>query len=106
MCTWLNLIAILTAILCVDSINAAEPVDLGSRRELFADEAFIERLTGKAELRLHHPTPREVAMTFEKPWEGKCQRIRDGDPGRRVIPYVLPRSSVYHRPAAVATGSA
>lgn len=83
MCTRLNLIAILTAILCTGSVDAAEPVDLGSRRELFVDEAFIERLTGKAELRLHHPTPREVAMTFEKPWEGNASGyatvIQDGE---------------------------
>lgn len=46
------------------------PVDLGTRRELFVDEFLIERLTGKAELRLHSPTPREVVLVHDLPWEG------------------------------------
>ena len=44
--------------------------DIESRRELFVDDFMIERLTGKAELRLHHPTPREVVFVFDAPWEG------------------------------------
>ena len=51
---------------------AAEPTDLGARRELFVDSAFIERLEGRAELKLHPPTPREVAITFDEPWEGNA----------------------------------
>jgi len=62
---------------------AADPIDIGSRRELFVDQALIERLDGRAELRLHHPTPREVAITFEKPWEGNASGyptvFQDGD---------------------------
>ena len=62
---------------------AAEPAEIGSRRELFVEESLIERLSGKAELRLHHPTPREVAITFELPWEGNASGyatvIPDGD---------------------------
>ncbi|NQT16266.1 MAG: hypothetical protein HQ582_26145, partial [Planctomycetes bacterium] len=34
---------------------AEDPVDVGSRRELFVDDALIQSLTGGAELRLHHP---------------------------------------------------
>jgi len=49
---------------------AAEPVGIGSRRELFVDDALVERLAGRAELRLHSPTPRELALTTEEPWEG------------------------------------
>ena len=62
---------------------AADPIPIGSRRELFVDQALIERLDGRAELRLHHPTPREVAITFEKPWEGNASGyptvFQDGD---------------------------
>ena len=43
--------------------------DIGSRLELFVDEWLIERMEG-AELRLHRPVPREVAMVWDKPWEG------------------------------------
>lgn len=63
--------------------SAAEPVDIGARRELFVDTALVERLGGKAELRLHHPTPREIALTFDKPWEGNASGyptvFQDGD---------------------------
>jgi hypothetical protein len=44
--------------------------DIGSRRELFVDDFLIERLAGKAELRLHHPEPREIALVHDAPWEG------------------------------------
>ena len=69
--TMLSIFIFLTISVPVD-IVAAEPIDIGSRRELFVDQALIERLDGRAELRLHHPTPREVAITFEKPWEGNA----------------------------------
>ncbi|HEY6170507.1 MAG TPA: hypothetical protein VI454_20910 [Verrucomicrobiae bacterium] len=45
-------------------------IDIGTRRELFVDDLLIERLAGKAELRLHHPEPREIALTHDAPWEG------------------------------------
>lgn len=47
-----------------------EVTDVGSRRELFVDGALIERLSGKAELRLHHPVPKEIAILHDAPWEG------------------------------------
>ena len=49
---------------------AAEPVAIGSRRELFVDDALVERLSGKADLRLHQPTPQNVALVTDEPWEG------------------------------------
>jgi hypothetical protein len=45
-------------------------IDIGSRRELFVDDALLERLSGKAEQRLHHPTPQEVVLLHDAPWEG------------------------------------
>ena len=63
--------------------RASEPVDIGARRELFVDRALIERFDGGAELRLHHPTPRETALAFDRPWEGNASGyptvIQDGD---------------------------
>jgi len=47
-----------------------EAIDLGLRRELFVDDFLIEKLTGEASLRLHHPTPRQVAIVHDAPWEG------------------------------------
>jgi hypothetical protein len=49
---------------------AAEPATIGSRRELFVDDWLVERLVGKADLRLHHPTPQNVVLVAETPWEG------------------------------------
>jgi len=49
---------------------AEAPIDLGSRRELLVDDYLIERIEGRASLRLHQPTPREIALVFDEPWEG------------------------------------
>lgn len=38
--------------------------------ELFVDGAVVESLTGGAQLRLHHPTPQEVVLECDRPWEG------------------------------------
>ena len=48
----------------------ATPTDIGSRRELFVDDALIQRLDGGAQLRLHSPVPREVVLVRDAPWEG------------------------------------
>jgi len=48
---------------------AAEPVDIGSRLELFVDRLLIESMDGTS-LRLHHPVPSGRAITFDEPWEG------------------------------------
>ena len=57
--------------------------DIGSRRELFVDDHLIERLTGCAELRLHHPQPREIVIEHDAPWEGSGSGyhslFKDGD---------------------------
>ena len=62
---------------------AADPIDIGSRRELLVDDALTERIEGKATLKLHHPQQREIAMTFNKPWEGNASGyptvFKDGD---------------------------
>ena len=58
-------------------------IDIGSRRELFVDNFLIERLEGKAEPRLHHPIPRELALVHDAPWEGTSSGyhtvFQDGD---------------------------
>lgn len=43
---------------------------IGSRRELFVDDFLIDELKGRAELRLHHPQPQEIALVHDAPWEG------------------------------------
>lgn len=58
-------------------------LQIGSRRELFVDHRLIERLAGKAELRLQHPVPQEVVIEHGEPWEGSgCvyhSIFKDGD---------------------------
>ena len=97
--------------------SAAAPVELGARRELFVDDYLIDRLKG-AELRLHKPVPREVALDHDVPWEGNTSGyhtvFRDGklfrayyrgshyDPPDRYTPvvcYAESRDGVHwHRP--------
>ena len=59
------------------------PLDIGSRRELFVDDALVDQFKGKAELRLHHPVPQEIAMMHDAPWEGSGTYyhsiFKDGD---------------------------
>lgn len=45
-------------------------IDIGSQRELFIDDYLIDRITGEAEQRLHHPVPREIVLVHDAPWEG------------------------------------
>jgi hypothetical protein len=59
-----------------------EPIEIGSRRELFVDGHLIDKLVG-AQRRLHHPVPREIAVVHDAPWEGAGSGyhsvIHDGD---------------------------
>lgn len=72
----LNLVPVLAA------AHSAEPIDIGSRRELFVDRHLVER-TDRSRLELHCPTPREVSLVRNKPWEGNVSGyatvFRDGD---------------------------
>jgi hypothetical protein len=54
----------------VQAAETVAPIDIGSRRELFVDDYLIERLADGAQLRLHHPQPREIALVHDAPWEG------------------------------------
>lgn len=45
-------------------------LNLGSRLELFVDHYLIDQLTGHAQLILHHPSPHEVVLIHDEPWEG------------------------------------
>jgi len=50
--------------------GAAEPIDIGSRLELFVDDHLIDKLSGDARLQLHKPEAKEVALVTDEPWEG------------------------------------
>ena len=63
--------------------GAQEPLNIGSRLELFVDEHLIDQLKGDAQLRLHKPQPEEVVLVADAPWEGNISGyfnvFRDGE---------------------------
>ena len=63
-------ISIVILLIFTTLLQAGEPIDIGSRRELFIDSHLIDRLGGGAEQRLHHPVPREIALIHDAAWEG------------------------------------
>jgi len=69
-------------LLTASSCSAAEPVKLGTRLELFVDNALIDQMKGVS-LRLHHPIPREEVAKLDAPWEGYGSAyaavMKDGD---------------------------
>jgi len=79
--------------------GGADPVaDIGSRLELFVDDALIDTRRG-VDLRLHEPRPMGTILTFDRPWEGNVSLgstiVRDGDryrmyyAGRAAESYVM-----------------
>jgi len=64
-------------------LAAEEPVDIGSRLELFVDDFLIDELHGDAQQFVHQPKPREVVLVTGEPWEGNTSAyysiFRDGD---------------------------
>jgi hypothetical protein len=75
-------VLLLTPLTALHAAETAEPIDIGSRRELFVDGHIIESLKD-ARRQLHHPTPREIAIVHDAPWEGAGSGyhsvIHDGD---------------------------
>ena len=74
----------LVAILVIGLTNlAAEPINIGSRLELFVDHHVINRITGDVELYVHRPKPEEVVLVTGEPWEGNTSAyytlFQDGD---------------------------
>jgi hypothetical protein len=60
-----------------------EAAKIGSRLEPFVDGHLIERTSGSARLVVQRPTPREVVLTADAPWEGNTSAyytvFQDGD---------------------------
>lgn len=62
--------ATLTALLLSTvTLCSAEPLDIGSRWELFVDEFLVAQKDNVA-LKLHEPVRREIVLTTDQPWEG------------------------------------
>ena len=58
-----------------------QAINIGSRLELFVDDHVVDRLSEAART-MRRPVPRDVSLTFDRPWEGNsCNYvsvIRDG----------------------------
>lgn len=75
-------VLVVSSLISATMSHAAEPINIGSRRELFVDRYLIDTLNG-ARLVLHRPRREGPAVQFnERPWEGRysgyCTVIRDG----------------------------
>lgn len=61
----------------------AEPLEIGDRLELFADDYLIGSLTGDLSQKVHQPTPKDVVFTADASWEGNTSGyytlLRDDD---------------------------
>ena len=79
-----------------DAGEDTPPVDIGSRLELLVDDALIDKLDGLA-FKLHSPRPAEVALAFDKPWEGSGNHyitvFRDDDGYHMYYHSVVGRSN-------------
>ncbi|HHE72241.1 MAG TPA: hypothetical protein ENL34_08195, partial [Chloroflexi bacterium] len=51
-------------------IREIQPRNIGTRKEPLVDGDLIDILRGDARLVLHRPTPRELVLTHDAPWEG------------------------------------
>ena len=62
--------------------SSKEPVDIGSRLELFVDDYLIESMEG-VRLKLHEPRSAGQILVFDQPWEGnvswQLSVFQDGD---------------------------
>ncbi|MGD9724160.1 MAG: hypothetical protein AB7O59_23270 [Pirellulales bacterium] len=86
-----NVVRLLALLACglvtCGTLSAAEPSsevrDIGSRRELWVDDWLVDSISGQADLRLHQPIPREIALVTGEPWEGNATNyvtvFQDGD---------------------------
>jgi hypothetical protein len=60
-------------------------LEIGSRLELFVDRYLVDKTEG-TRFELQRPQPADVALTFDRPWEGEFA----------AMPVVLFHDGVYH----------
>lgn len=71
-----------SAMVALAADDAAAPIEIGARRELFVDDVLVGSLRDARRV-LHAPTPRDIVIRHDAPWEGAGSGyhsvIRDGD---------------------------
>ncbi len=79
---------LLLAILAKTAVFGAEPVNIGSRLELFVDDYLIGQTKGDVHRQLILPDPKEVVFETGEPWEGNTSGyytvFQDGDLYRMI----------------------
>ena len=74
--------------LVLPTLTSAEPIDLGNRLELFADDFLLAAKDENVAFQLHQPEPREVVLTADESWEGNTSGyygvFQDGDIYRMI----------------------
>lgn len=68
--SYMAIIMILMSVGTSLGAQTTNPVDIGDRREVFWDDFLLDTEKTTAEIVLHAPTPKEVVMTGDEPWEG------------------------------------
>ncbi len=80
--------AVLLLAIWAAPLLSAEPVDIGSRLELFVDDYLIGQTIGDVGQQLMLPEPREVVFVADEPWEGNTSGyytyFQDGDLYRMI----------------------
>lgn len=69
----LNIFSLFLVMAGASSISAQQNrgvIEIGTQRELFVDDYLLDRLVGKAEMRLHNPVPQNIVLETGEPWEG------------------------------------
>ncbi|MBM4069380.1 MAG: hypothetical protein FJ271_10595 [Planctomycetes bacterium] len=61
----------------------AEVLAIGNRLELFVDDRLIDRMQG-ANLVLHQPVPREIALKMDQPWERVWDELPDAERKKQI----------------------
>lgn len=78
----LLVLATLPCVPCPQVYCAQEPINIGSARQLFVDDAILES-RANVDLQLHQPIPREVVLVADRPWENTVLTyvsvLKDGD---------------------------
>jgi len=80
--------ALLVAVSTITSASCAEPIDVGSRLELFVDDHLIGEVSGDVCQQLLKPEPKDVVFVADESWEGNTSGyytyFRDGDTYRMI----------------------
>ena len=66
---------VMPVVLCAvlsHGLSAAEPLEIGSQRQLFLDDFIIERIDGLKRV-MHRPTTRGAVIKPDQPWEISLQ---------------------------------